>query len=389
MSVGAAGADAAYLPQGGPVAIVRGGAVWFDEAPIVFRRFTGGSATIGWGRRFTEPWLQSSAGSVAGLAGEGRFLGGVPPGPLRPIDQPEWAVAGGGCGEGWVPDTGNTPDFVVVGRKIISAATCLSGEDTLETQMRQPLFSHDVRGGEWRVQRWLAGDLAPVLAAEGTLLAVGEPLKASPGGELVDETHGRMRVSVVDTASGRTTARFVMPIGQLAFAAAGRLVLTEVKRGPRVLLATARPPGIPPRTYHSWLYSTRGRRIADLGTFQELPHVSRMHILSERSGVGESVLTVQPIPRGTPSRVVGVNARRAVRGLAFRWPALVLEETTAEPLPADQATCRTGYYSTPSAPFLQVVDLAMPHAYEPAALPSPLEAEHFPLPGPCPPVAVP
>jgi hypothetical protein len=292
-----------------------------------------------------------------------------------------------------VPDNGSEPDFVVVGARIVSAATCLPGEGTTfeaASQTREPLFSHDVRGGEWRVMRWLSGALPPVLASEGTLLAVGELLSPSPIGEPVDRSGWGMRVLIVDLRTGSTRARFAMPAGELAFAAADRLVLTKVsERSAGRAAAAVEPPVRVRRTYHSWLYSTDGRRIADLGNFQGSPRVSHMHVLTEEPGVqtGESVLSVRAIPHGRPEPVIGFDApRRALVGLAFRWPAVVLDETTAAALPADQATCWTGYYGRPSAPFLQIIDLAEPHAYEPPPPPSPLEAAKFTLPGRCPPI---
>lgn len=285
------------------------------------------------------------------------------------------------------------PDFVVVGDKIISAGICLPGEGTTseaEAQTRQPLFSHDVRGGEWRVWRWLSGGLRPVLAAEGSLLAVGEILQPHRG-EPVDTGRRRMRVSIVDMRTGTIRARFVLPAGQLAFASANRLVLSIVTaNGARAYSSKAGPTSSPlkesplkrrNRIYRSWLYSTGGRRIADLGTFLGLPRVSHMHLLTE-----ESTIAVRRIPGGTSSPVIGFNApQRTLVGLAFRWPALVVEETTATVLPADEINCSTGYYSAPTPAFLQVIDLAEPRAYEPPPLPSPLVAQD--LLGHCPRVA--
>jgi hypothetical protein len=373
------------LPPGTGVAIVGGGVVWFDEGRIVFQGFAGGSAaTLGWGLRYAAPSLQSSAGSVAGLVGEGRFVGGVLPGRVRPMYQPV-AVPGGECAGGWVPDSGTSPNFVVTGTKIISAGECEPDEGMgfePEAHTRQPLFSHDVRGGEWRVWRWLSGDLPPVLAAEGGLLAVGELLEP-PSASPVAESPRRMRVSIIDTRNGATRARSMMPAGSLAFAAPDRLVLTIIskrlsphKRLPphlaaslseRPLVEKIRP------AYYSRLYSTGGRRIADLGNFQELPRVSHMHLLTE-----EPVLSVRSIPGGRPSPLIGFDApQRTLVGLAFQWPALALEETTATALPADQVNCRSGYYSAPSSPFITVIDLARPHTYEPPPQPSPLEPQNL------------
>jgi hypothetical protein len=367
------------LPQGEGVAIVGGGAVWFDEGRIVFQRFAGGGATVGWGRQYSPPWLESSAGSVAGVLGEGRFVAGMPPGRVRPMYQPE-GVPGGECAGGWVPEAGFTPNFVVVGKKIISAGRCQSGEQggfEAEAQTRQPLFSHDVRGGDWHVWRWLSADAPPVLAAEGNRLAVGEIVQP-PLRERLDEGTRQMRVSIIDIRNGTVSARFVTPAGSLAFAAPDRLVLSIVTEGatpPRLLTSIndVSPVLRLKRTYHLWLYATSGRRITGLGTFQALPSVSHMHLLTEGQ-----VLSVRAIPGGTPSPLIGFNApQRTLDGLAFHWPALALRETAATALQADQLNCGTGYYSPASRPFLQVIDLARAHTYEPPPPPSPLESQHL------------
>jgi hypothetical protein len=78
-----------------------------------------------------------------------------------------------------------------------------------------------LRGGRWRVLRWLAGDPEPpVLAAEGNLVAVGAQLSSA-----------KMEVSILDVRNGRADARFDLPYGHLAFASRDRLVLSVTMVG--------------------------------------------------------------------------------------------------------------------------------------------------------------
>jgi hypothetical protein len=371
-------------PAGTPVALVPGGAVWYDEGPIEFDRFGVGTVQLGWGGRYNPDVLQSSADAVAGVLGEGRFQGGLLGGRIRPMYQPV-GVPAGECEVGWIPDAGDEPDFVLSGRKIISAATCVSADGNkldAEAANGQPLFIHDVRGGEWRVWRWLHGGFEPPLAVEGSLVAVGEPPKVALR-ESESTARRYMRVSIVDSHTGAVLAHFRTPFGQLAFAAPDRLVVT-VSESRRATAASRAREGFPAPTYRSFLYALDGRRLADLGTFDAIPRISNMHLLTTGS-----TLEVRSLPNGPSSPVIGFDGlQRTLRGIAFHWPALALEETTASALPAEQVNCRTGYYSESSPPFLQIIDIASPFAFEPAPPPSPLEAQDVLASKHCPIVAV-
>ena len=354
-----------------PIALVPGGAVWYDEGPIEFDRFGVGSVQLGWGRSYSPHSLQSSGDAVAGVLGEGRFEAGLVSGRIRPMYQPV-AVPGGECTGGWVPDAGNAPHFVLAGLKIISAGVCVDDERNeyeAGTAKGQPLFLHDVRGGEWRVWRWLRGGFEPPLAVEGTRVAIGEPLGAAAR-EVETVGARRMRVSVLDARNGAVLARFRAPFGSLAFAAQDRLVVT-VQQRPAARSAIRSPPSLMRISFSSFMYALDGRRLADLGSLGASPRISHMHVLT-----GGAALEVRTLPSGPSIPLVGFNSQRARKGVAFSWPALVVEETTATPLPPDQVNCDTGYYSKPSSPFLQVIDLATPFAFEPAPPPSPLEAQN-------------
>jgi hypothetical protein len=381
-----------------PIAIVPGGAVWLGEGPalgggpLLFQPFVGNTTRVGWGPGYTDVALASSGAAVGGLDGEGRFVGGVAPGPLRPMYQPE-AVPGPECEAGWAPDTGSNPDdvppdFILARTKIVSAGVCLSDPYGNEIAGPQPLFIHDVRGGEWHVWRWLHGGFEPALAAEGGLVAIGDPLR-TPEREAPVRTTPQapvrdMRVTLVDLGRRGQQTHFIAPIGQLAFASRDRLVITAAER---FRAGAAASSGTRPveealsvrYTYRAYLYSLRGRRLGDLGTFATMPHVSHMHLLVTREGTvaNERMITVRHIPGGAPADVIGLQEpQREVAGLAFDWPALVLAETTAAPLDAEHVNCATGYYTKSNAPSLHVIDLAAPHRYEPAPRPSPLIAEN-------------
>jgi hypothetical protein len=389
--------------QTAPVAIVPGGAVWFDRGPVIFQTFDGAARRVGWGR--TVETIVSSGSAVAGLLGEGRFVGGVAPGPLRPMYQPP-PVATGECEGGWQPAASRGADFVLARTQIIAAGECVSSNGTTsetEGAALQPLFLHDVRGGEWRIWRWLRGGFAPVLASEASRVAIGEPLAAPAGSGAVAATR-HMRVSITGMRRRGRPSRFIVPFGKLAFASPDRLVLMVAETAAAAPHEATRPSassgsmGAPmlrarARTsdYRAYLYSTGGRRIADLGVFGGVPLVSHMHLIAteEQPFSEESLLTVRRIPGGAPVPLVGFSGRqRELAGSAFDWPALVLDETTAAVLDAEQVSCRTGYYSEPSPPFLHVIDLAAAHAYEPAPSPSPLVAQNLLAEKHCPRIAV-
>jgi hypothetical protein len=148
---------------------------------------------------------------------ESQFLGGVPPGPLVAIAQPR-PVGGGGC-KGWVP---GDEDFVVAEDELLATGEC----EQDEAQERQPLFVRSLRGGPWRVLRWLPGDSEPMmLAAEGNLVAVGLAFSRTL-------TSAEMQISTLNVRNGRTQAHFDVPYGHLAFASRDRLVLSVHSSAP-------------------------------------------------------------------------------------------------------------------------------------------------------------
>jgi hypothetical protein len=73
-----------------------------------------------------------------------------------------------GC-KGWQPGTDSVRDFVVAEDELVSARQYQWDDPSVH----QLLFIRSLRGGGWRVLRWLTGDSEPVLTAEGNLLAVG------------------------------------------------------------------------------------------------------------------------------------------------------------------------------------------------------------------------
>jgi len=77
------------------------------------------------------------------------------------------------------------------------------------------VFVRNVHGGKWRVLRWLHGHHPPILATEGSLLAVGVQL-----------SRANMRVTILDLVTGHLVARFDAPDGVLSFASSHRLVLS-------------------------------------------------------------------------------------------------------------------------------------------------------------------
>jgi hypothetical protein len=368
------------------LALVGKGIVWYDEGPVLLRGFASESVSLGGIKAEASRWrpqLDSSAGAVAGLLGEGGFIGGLPPARLASIAQPK-PVSGGGC-EDWQPSVEVRADFVVAADDLVSAASarCPRAADGA----RQPLFARSLRGGGWRVLRWLAGDAAPILAAEGDLLAVGQQI-----------TRATMSVLILDVRSGRVRAHFHLRDGYLDFASRNRLVL-----------AVPREPGFPlgPREqegggfygdsegssgpYELALYSTRGRRISGLGSYLELPLVSAMHLVENESSEAGEVISVRSLAGGAPTRLIGFdNPERELVTLAFRWPVLAMAETTRAILQLGEVQCGTGYYGQPSPAFLQIFDLARSEPFIAPPAPSPLESSD-PLTGcaPIPKAAVP
>ena len=227
---------------------------------------------------------------------------------------------------------------MVVEDDLVAAGSC----NWHEHYLRQPLFFKSLRGGPWRVLRWLPGEVEPELAAEGDLLAVGVPFSSA-----------RMEVSIFDIRDARPWARFDLPDGYLDFASRDRLVLS------------APAPSAPDEVdFPLWewsgpfqlaSYSTHGRLLAGLGTAQQPPLVSGMHLVT----VDQETVSVRNVTGGPARAVIGFNApARALDAVAFRWPALVVVETTSDPLPPSQIHCWSGDYGPPSEAFLGVLDLA-------------------------------
>ena len=352
------------------LAVTRAGVVWFDQGRLSLQGFRPGRTALGAvtaGGRWV-PQLSSSAVAVAGLLSEGEFVGGVPPPALRAIAQPR-PVRGSGCRR-WEPDTRPIGDFVVAASDLVVAGACESREAGAVTgqPLRQPLFLRELRGGRWRVLRWLGGDARPILAAEGGLLAIGEEHFASP-----------MRVSIVDVGDGRTAARFSMPEGYLAFASRRRLVLSAVNRTPWPLEPVVRlgrgsyggPGG--DGGYRLALYSTGGRFIAELGSAEAPALVSHMHLLSDAYSESEGeVFSVRALPAGPPRRVIGFrDPARSLVTLAFRWPTLTAVQTTSSLLAPSQFNCFYGQYGPPSSPALSILNLARSTRFLPAPPPPP------------------
>ena len=263
----------------------------------------------------------------------------------------------GGC-RGWLPGG----DFVVAGDDLVATGEC----EWDDASVREPLFVRSLRGGRWRVLRWLAVDslgeggghynVPPVLSAEGDLVAVG-----------VQFSSARMEVSILDVRGGRLAARFDLPDGYLAFASRERLVLSIP--APLWPEDVAFPLGEWSGPFHLALYSTRGRRIAGLGSAQELPLVSGMHLVIDE----ESIVSVRRVAGGAPQRVVAFNEARESIALAFRWPALVVVEATRVPLLPSEVHCWSGDYGPAGTPFLGVFDLARSAPFVPG--PSLVHAE--------------
>jgi hypothetical protein len=376
------------VPPQQAVALVSRGVVWFDNSSLVLHGFVGADVTLGWISRSRDrnlPQMAASPSAVAALLERSEqrlngppaeFVGGVPPRPLVSIPEPK-PVAGGGC-DRWQPAVQRPiANFVVAGDDLITAGECQteSGEPEPVEVERQPLFVRNLRGGQWHVLRWLAGELTPILAADGDRVAIG--VQVFPAG---------MRVSIVDVRSGLTEARLAMPDGYLGFASRGRLLLSTPTPGqpgessfplePQLRLGE-RTHGLspPPSSYRLALYSTHGRRLATLGSASEPPLVSHMRFVTlVVNEAGRSVVTVHDLVRGGVQSVIGFNPPgRRLLTMAFRWPALVVVETTSRVLKADEVNCQSGYYGQASAPFLGIFNLARTEPLLEAPASSPFE----------------
>lgn len=370
-------ATSALLPQRHAVAVVSRGAVWFDEGTVWLSGFGLGERVLGGLTGKERLWKMAASDSSAAVLDRGRgFLAGVLPASLEPVPHPR-PISGGGC-KRWEPAIGSLSDFAVAGEELVDSGECQEGPDVVgeqEAAIRQPLFVRSLRGGRWRVMRWLAGHYPPILTAEGDRVAVG-----------VQVSLARMKVSIVDVLTKRTTARFSLPDGYLSFASPTRLVLSvptefwpEEARfplGPQIEGRHSYPSA---RAYRLVLYSARGQRLAGLGSAPEVPLVSGMHLVAETYADGEDTVSVRGVTGSEEqTAVVGFNPPgRALVALGFRWPALAVVETTSAVLSPSQVNCQTGYYSAASAPFLAFFDLARHEPFSAPPASSLLESSHL------------
>lgn len=147
------------------VAIVARGVVWFDDGSAYLEGFWSGTVRLGavHGVNASSPIASSATAVAVGRdEEEGEFLGDVPRRAPETIAPPR-LFGGDGC-RGWQP---RENDFVVAGEDLVAAAEC----HWEQASVREPLLIRNLRGGAWRVLRWLPGKSEPVLAAEGGLLA--------------------------------------------------------------------------------------------------------------------------------------------------------------------------------------------------------------------------
>jgi hypothetical protein len=355
--------------------VVRSGVVWVDQGRVRFQGFWSGSIILGGASSRSAPTLASSSGAVALVGGAaGGFASAVPPGRFAPVEQggeEAREVRGGEC-TSWAPVIGSglaPTDFAVAGDDLIDAGECQGengGFGKQELATSQPLFVRSLRGGNWRVLRWLTGHEPPILTTEGRLLAIGAQLPLA-----------EMRVTILDLGTGQMVAQFDAPDGYLSFASRTRLVLSvptrlEAKEAQLAPAAEIAQPLASPRkrlrrpSYQIELYSLRGRRLADLGTAAQPPLVSHMHLVESESVEGDSVLVERSVLGGASRRLIGFNEpARSLVALAFRWPAVAVVETTSAPLSQSEVTCTSGQYHRPSAPFLAILDLARAEPFVP------------------------
>jgi hypothetical protein len=177
------------------------------------------------------------------------------------------------------------------------------------------------------VHQGLAGwALARAAVVGGNLAAEGNTLAVS-----VQYSITALDVLLLNVANGRVKARFNLPDGYLAFASPTRLVLSTPEAllegrqgtfplGPQLSLAGAlysrTGDSTPP--YVLALYSTRGRKLAELGASEDLPLVSGMHIVTDTGAYSEEqeTLVVQSIDGDAATPIVGLQSPRPLAGHA-------------------------------------------------------------------------
>lgn len=362
------------------VGIVRAGVVW-DDNGVVRLIGHGGRRTVlaRFKRQFAYgPPQMSSSGVAVALAADDRFMGGIPPAPLSLL-APGRAVGKGECHQ-WRPELHSVANFVVAGDQLVIAAEPTCG---WPGSSPQPVFAKDLRGGPWRVLRWISTDAPPILAADGNLVAIG-----------VQRSLSSMDVRVLDVDTGVTRAHLRLPDGYLSFASSDRLVVSvptfgsfpfyyrlEIQGG-----SYGGGVGSLGGEYRMAMYTTGGRYVASLGTALRQPDVSAMRRVAVDYDTQEETedISAQRIPGGPARGVIGFDAGRTLTAFAWRWPRLALVETASAALPDGQFNCRYGTYGPPSAPFLQIFDLARPGPFVPApqAPPQPTAQQLFAACGP-------
>ncbi len=317
------------------LAIVNGGVLWFDEGALLLEGPHSRIRRLGASNSLRDDFSSSVTATAALVENverseEPQFVASVLPRRLSVIAQPQ-RLSGGGC-TWWEPSR----PFVVVKDELVAAGEC---QEIKEHPEREPLYIRNLRGGRWKVLRWLAGASGPELAAEGPLLAVG-----------AQRSDRRMTVSILDLSTGAMQASFGTPLGRLAFASPRRLVLetsdpvisTRPQRLGRSQVVKLR------------LYSSHGNYLANLGAMTE-PLISGMHIVTYENGT----LSVRSVAGGAPRPIVGFDPpARGLESFAFRWPDLVVSETTSTPLLPSEVRCYSGSYGSSSEPFLATFDLA-------------------------------
>jgi hypothetical protein len=363
--VGASTAHAGPAPPPAQqaVAIVKAGVVWYENGVVRLTEPDGERRVLAATRPAPAgpPQIGSSATAVVVDDG-GSFTGGLPPASLArlgPFHSPS-----SGRLHCWRPeDAVNIPEFVVAGDELIVAAERTCGPPG---SSRQPLFEKDLRGGPWRVVRWLPNESPPVLAAEGSLLAIG----------VQHSLTAAMDVQVLDADTGSTRSSLKLPEGYLAFAGRNRLIVSVPTFTSFPLYIRLETPsgdyggsrGSLGGEYDAAMYNLHGALVRTLGTIPQQPTVSAMRrvAVTNTPQSNTATLSVQSVSGSSQRSVIGFDQGRSLIALAWRWPLLAIVETTATALPDGTFNCSNGRYSAPSAPFLTTFDLARTSAFVPA-----------------------